>query len=260
MGGMRPLLVALAAAIAVSSPPAAGAGILRFGAGYSHAGGGFDGVTTGGYSVGAIPVLVDLFDTSYRLEAEEGELLFVDYELPVSDRLGVQFAIEGFETDLALRAVHDGREVDLETGNTRPFSRTTSYSGRIKVFPATVGLLYHPLRRPSADLYLGPVVGWIFSDDADYERPDRGSYNEGPVEVSDELVYGAVAGIDLPLDHSGWAFSGSVRYLRSNLRQETVPYVRWGHFALLYSDGTSRDLDLDAWVVHVGLGRRLGKR
>ena len=61
------------------------------------------------------------------------------------------------------------------------------------------------------------------------------------LSFDDDLGFGLRAGVDVPIGHGGsWIVSAGLRYLK----------------AILESDGTGEDLDLDPLMVSIGVGYR----
>jgi outer membrane protein W len=112
--------------------------------------------------------------------------------------------------------------------------------GEIDLVLLTVDAHFHFLADRGFDLYAGPTLGNAFW--GDIEVPP--SLGPGDVGTDDELVYGGVAGLDVPFGESGWAFASAARVL----------------FAEVPPEGSSEDIGVDPIEIMAGVSYTFGRR
>lgn len=93
------------------------------------------------------------------------------------------------------------------------------------------------------DIYIGPVVGYIFYDDTlnVLVGPDSTPLS---IPIDDDVAFGGVLGVDIDVDDSGWFFTSSVKYLDASFN------------ARIRDDGTADEIRFDPWIFRLGCGYR----
>jgi outer membrane protein W len=166
-------------------------------------------------------------------DAGNGFSLVGEYRL--NDRLGVELGAQWSENDLELRLTGVAF-----CGST--FCVLTA-SDSVRPLTLSLGLDIHLTPGRRADLYVGPVLGYVLYTDPTFRVMD------GTLEVliEDELVWGGVVGLDVPLGDRGWHFSSSIRYLRAKADAEGRDDE---------GEAGAASLDFDPLAVAVGFGYR----
>lgn len=185
-------------------------------------------------------------DLDWQMSPEPGELVTVDAddtwglgisgEYQVSELLGVELGI--------LRTSPDVRIVSEEQSLGLSLSATDS----LTMTPLSIGLNFHLTSARRFDFYLGPFLAYVLYGDLEWRVNETVVVGGVPIvldetlrtSVANDLAYGAVAGVDIPLGPEGWCFSGAVKYLATEL-DATNP------------DGDSENLSLDPLLVLVGV-------
>ena len=185
-------------------------------------------------------------DLDWRMSPEPGDLITVDAddswglgisgEYQVSELLGVELGI--MRTSPDIRIVSEERNHGLSVSATDGLTTT----------PLSIGLNFHVTSARHFDLYLGPFLAYVLYGDLEWRVNETVVVGGVPIvldetlrtSVSNDLAYGAVAGIDIPLGPDGWCFSGAIKYLATEL-DATDP------------EGDSENLSLDPLMVLVGV-------
>ena len=169
------------------------------------------------------------------LVGDAGMGLSIVGERRISDRLGFELGVQWNEHDLELQlggVVFCGSTFCLVTA-----------SDSVRPITLSFGLDVHLTPGRRADLYVGPVLAYVLNDDPTFRFLDETLR----VFMDDNLAWGGVVGLDVPVGDRGWHFCGSLRYLESE------------------SDVTARDdegeagtasLDFNPVSVAVGFGYR----
>jgi outer membrane protein W len=173
-------------------------------------------------------------------EADDAFGLSIAYEYMVVDQIGIEFNAMWTEfdfdaTQFALTA--PGGEDEIE-----------DFDGDFSMMPLTLGVNFHFGEVSEPHLYLGPVVGWAFYGDVDWNDDDN---NIGDVtvpgldatDVDDDFIYGGVVGFDWPIGGGNWTFNARGRYLVSQAEEDA-------------EDPDTFDVDIDPWMIEVGFGYR----
>ena len=116
---------------------------------------------------------------------------------------------------------------------------------RIDTTPILARVNWHLTPESKADVYVGPVAGWVRYSDVDVTF-------KGPIEVINVLVdpdiatkdgfaWGAHLGLDVPFGSGGWFFNGGLTFLKAEVESR---------------DFESNSFDLDPLTAHVGVGYR----
>jgi len=173
--------------------------------------------------------------TSVGLTGDAGFGLGLAVEYPANERVGVELGAQWSENDLQL-------ELRGEMFCGSAFCAVTA-TDSVRPLTLSLGLNFHLTPERGADLYVGPVLGYVLYPDADF----RAMGEAVEVSIDDDLAWGGVIGLDVPFGDRGWQFSASIRYLQAN------------------ADATGRDdegeagrasIDLDPLTVAVGVGYR----
>ena len=170
-----------------------------------------------------------------RVDADSAWGLGISGEYRASDLLGVELGILRSSPDVNIQV--DDAVLDV----------TVRASDGLTMTPVSLGLNFHltPTRR--FDLYLGPYLAYVLYGDLEWRVNETIVVGGVPVEfdqslrmsIANDLAYGAVAGADIPLGPEGWYFSGTLKYLATEL-DSTDP------------EGDSETLSLDPFIVAVG--------
>lgn len=173
--------------------------------------------------------------SSVRLTGDAGLGFSLVGEYRVTDRLGVELGAQWSENDL-----------ELEYGGIAFCGSAfciVTVGDSVRPLTLSVGLDIHLTPGRRADLYVGPVLGYVLYSDPTF----RAMGETLRVSMDDDFAWGGVVGLDVPLGDEGWHLSGGVRYLEAG------------------SDVTARDeegvagtasLDFDPVAVFVGFGYR----
>lgn len=97
----------------------------------------------------------------------------------------------------------------------------------------TVNGNFHVLEGDGYDLYVGPTLGYVFWGSVDTDLASN-------FQADDELLFGGVVGIDVPLGDGAWGVSGALRYLLTDLAIE----------------GASQDIGVDPFQFRVSVSYR----
>ena len=80
--------------------------------------------------------------------------------------------------------------------------------------PFLVGLNYHLTPSSRADLYLGPLVSYVFYEDIMLQYGSE----DALFEIDDDFAFGAALGLDLYVGAEGhWSLNASLRYLETSV-------------------------------------------
>lgn len=116
---------------------------------------------------------------------------------------------------------------------------------RFEATPILARLNWHLTPAKKADVYIGPVAGWILYGDGEVRFKGKNELID-PVPdpgfgIDDGFAWGAHAGVDVPVGGGGWFLHGGLTYLLADVE----------------SDVSDEDLfDLDPLVAHIGIGYR----
>ena len=171
-----------------------------------------------------------------KIDADDSWGLGVSGEYQVSDLLGVELGV--------MRATPDVRIRSEESSLGLSFSA----SDGLTMTPLSIGLNFHLSAKRPFDLYLGPYLAYVLYNDLEWRVNETFVVDGIPItidetlriSVANDLAYGAVAGVDIPLGPEGWFFSGALKYLATEL-DATDP------------EGESENLSLDPFIVAIGI-------
>jgi outer membrane protein W len=156
------------------------------------------------------------------------------FEYRVSDHLGIEVgAVTGKVDD----------ELGFDFFGEEAFSIETS----LRVTPVLARLNFHLTPGHKADLYLGPVAGWVRYGDIDVRVrvPGEGSVLADHVENKDGFAWGGHIGLDVPFGQRGFFFTSDATYLKATVKPSDKSAA-----------GGATDFDLDPLIVQVGIGYR----
>jgi outer membrane protein W len=191
---------------------AEGPNVVRFGVGYVAPTGDLSGPVSISADLGDGTTLA--FEGTLTLEPQSEMALFFAYERRFSDLLGAEVAVWNAKHDVDGRLagtywlLDSGSGMLIETG---PLDFTEKY-GDVSVMPFTVGLDFHLTPKARVDLYAGPFVAYVFYGDFEVEGESLG--------VEDDVTWGGVVGLDVPIGKGGWLLTGAVRYLDTEAEPE----------------------------------------
>ena len=185
-------------------------------------------------------------DLDWRMSPAPGDVVSVDAddawglgvsgEYQVSGLLGVDLGI--------MRAVPD---VNILVDDTLLGASLNATDG-LTMTPLSIGLNFHLTPGQRFDLYLGPFLAYVLYSDLEWRVNETIDVGGVPIvidetlrmSVANDLAYGAVAGIDIPVGSRGWYLSGTLKYMATEL-DITDP------------DGDSENLSLDPIIVAIGV-------
>lgn len=214
---------------------AEGPNVVRFGVAYVAPTGDLSGPVSISGDLGDGTMLA--FEGTLTLEPQPEVALFFAYERRFSDLLGAEIGVWNAKHDVDGRLngtywlLDSGSGMLLETG---PLDVTEKY-GDVSVMPFTVGLNFHLTRKSRVDLYAGPFVAYVFYGDFEVAGESLG--------VEDEVTWGGVVGLDVPVGEGGWLLTGAVRYLDTEATPEN-------------SELGGDPIDVTPWVAQLSAGVR----
>lgn len=157
----------------------------------------------------------------------------IDFEHRFSDRFGLGVTVMRSDHDLNARGSATATITDDAT-NTVLFSQTETISltAGVDMTPVLVGANFHFGPNGKVDLYAGPFLGYVTFGDIVFENEREALKNE--------VAYGAVVGLDVPLGDRPAAFSVAARYMIASVEPD--------------EPGVNQALDVDPWVLMFGVG------
>jgi len=122
-----------------------------------------------------------------------------------------------------------------------------SVESSFRVTPVLARLNFHLTPGHKADLYLGPVAGWVRYGDINVRVrvPGEGSVLADHVTNKDGFAAGAHIGLDVPFGSRGFFFTSDATYLKATVKPDAKSAA-----------AGALDFDLDPVIVQVGLGYR----
>lgn len=137
--------------------------------------------------------------------------------------------------------------VDFEFTDDASFTTVAAFDAT----PLLAELDWHLTPDKGVDVYVGPVVGWTRYGDIKVSFEGDIAFIDifpvPPIKTKDAFVWGAHAGIDVPLGSAGWFFSGDLTFLGADLE-------RGGEVVI--ADGEEESFRLNPVLVHFGIGFR----
>jgi outer membrane protein W len=194
----------------------------------------------GGHSVAA----ADLSDLGWRLKLTAASLQSTGgggSNSSIGAGLGFEYRASehfGFEVGAVSSQIKD--ELGFSFGD-----QDLAIESSFRVTPVLARLNFHLTPGHKADLYLGPVAGWVRYGDIDVRVhvPGEGSFLADHVQNKSGFAGGAHIGLDVPIGTRGLFFTSDATYLKATVKPASS------------SDGAS-SFDLDPLIVQVGLGYR----
>lgn len=123
-------------------------------------------------------------------------------EYQFSTRLGVELGVLGASS------------VKVTSGT---FGGTTGTAVEVSSFtPYTVGLNVHLTPDRSVDLYVGPQLALVSYSGVDVRVTAFGASTT--VSVDDDVGWGAIVGLDIPLGKHGWLIQTNLRYIDTDIK------------------------------------------
>jgi|SRR6185312_8765179 len=146
----------------------------------------------------------------------------------------------GFEIGAVSSQIKD--ELGFSFGD-ESFSVESSF----RVTPLLARLNFHLTPGHKADLYLGPVAGWVRYGDNNVRVhvPGEGSFLVDSVKNKDGFAGGAHIGLDVPFGTRGFFFTSDATYLKARVKPDSESAA-----------AGALDFDLDPVIVQVGFGYR----
>lgn len=144
----------------------------------------------------------------------------------------------GFEVGAVSSQVKD--DLDFSFGD-ESFTVESSF----RVTPVLARLNFHLTPGRRADLYLGPVAGWVRYGDTEVRInvPGEGSFLAGHAPNKDGFAGGAHIGLDVPFGTRGLFFTSDATYLKAKVKPASN------------SEGED-SFNLDPVIVQAGFGYR----
>lgn len=169
-----------------------------------------------------------LFDGGMTVDVVTSSGLILDYEYRWSDLIGIDVGLFHTNHDLDVRL--DGHLTVIDSGSGEvlfdgSFDETETL-GDLTMTPLMVGVPFHLTNRWKLDVYVGPLVGYVFYGDLNSQG--------GSTPIEDNFAYGLLAGFDGPLGKGKWVLGAGLRYLQTEavledpeLGQATVEVNPW---------------------------------
>jgi hypothetical protein len=202
-------------------------------------------------------VQVDI-ETVQFADPEGGGGVNVGFELLVNPFLGLDFNL-GYSTirfdpvmtgTLTITPLVGDPPVP-DPDNAESADLAASQTGEMGMIPLTLGFNFHVLRTRTLDLYLGPLVGYVYYTDLKLEPgtltvdppifPLEEEIEADAVDIKGSGAWGAAVGLDVRFGVSRWMLSVAGRYLATTAEE---------------SGGDHNSLRIDPWVFQVGVGYR----
>ncbi len=140
-----------------------------------------------------------------------------------------------FGLDLGVLSVGS---VDISAG---VVGGTTGSNLEVSSFtPVTVGLNVHLTPDRPLDLYVGPVLAWVSYSGLDIRTAIATAGSS--VSVDDDVGFGAIIGLDVPLGEWGWLIQANLRFIATDISNSGV--------------AVTIDSKFDPLIVSVGFGYR----
>jgi outer membrane protein W len=162
------------------------------------------------------------FGTSY--DSGFGGGLRGEYQF--SDRFGVELSMLS------------AGSVELSSGNSEGnFGSSVTVSA---FTPVMLGLNVHLTPDGPVDVYAGPLLALVRYSDVEFIAA-MGTASAS-VSIEDDVGWGAIVGIEVPLGSRGWLVQGNLRYIDTDLKDSV------GVFSI--------DSDFDPLILSIGVGYR----
>ena len=118
---------------------------------------------------------------------------------------------------------------------------TTASSVEVSSFAAyTVGVNVHLTQDRPVDVYVGPLIALVQYSDVEAGTTLGGTTTS--VSIDDDIGFGAIVGIDVPLGERGWLVQASLRYIKTDIKGS--------------EGGVTIDSDFDPLIFSAGVGYR----
>lgn len=186
-------------------------------------------------------------DLDYRVPTSEDEPditataagsfgLGISAEYQFSDRLGLELGILRTTPKITLDYSFGDLGLQLQT------------SDNLAMTPISLGLDIHLLPKERLDVYIAPVVAYVWNSDLEFiidQTFEIGGQtlrirDEARVTVASEFAYGATLGVDIPFSARPWAVATSLRYLATELDARDP-------------EGDRISPDFNSWILTAGL-------
>lgn len=232
----RSLIIGLAACVVglgVVAEAAEGKNVIRFGGAYVSPTGDLSGAYSIEGDLGNGTMLT--VEGTLTLEPQSAVAPFFGYERRFTNRLGLEVATWLAKHDVDGRVqgtywlLDSGTGMLIETGSID----VTDTFGEVNVMPLSVGLNVHLIPKSRVDLYVGPTLDYVFYGDFKVEGES--------LSIDDDVTWGAVLGLDIPLGDKGWMLTGAARYLDTEAEPTDM------------GPGDA-PLDVKPWIVQISAG------
>lgn len=159
--------------------------------------------------------LAVLFDDTIGKVEYQGALgVGADYEFRLNELIGLDFGLQYFQPDVEFKA---GGLVAKDTG---------------RFVPWTGAVLFHVVRTPGLDFYLGPELAYVMYGDV-------AVVDVGAVEFKNELTVGGKLGIDVPFSPR-WSFNAGLEYIDAKSETDVgAPNVEFNPKPLIFTAGAT---------------------
>lgn len=182
----------------------------------------------------------------HRLSADSNVGVGLDFEIMVTDRVGIDTAFNYSRQDVAADfsgqitfTPYLGQPPTLFPDLNESASIVGAGGGRVNLFLLTVGANVHLLQNDRLDLYAGPVVGLAhisaelntggftaaFPSFTSHTPMAGGSWDGS----SNHLALGGLIGFDAPISNKGWLVSTSFKYVPVENLNPWFVQVSLGH-------------------------------
>ena len=146
-------------------------------------------------------VSADVGSSTFTAGFDTGIGAGVRGEYQFTNMLGVEFGVLGASS------------VDVTSGL---FGGTLGTSVEVSSFaPFSVGLNVHLTQGRPIDLYLGPMLALVRYDSVDV-RTTIGTASTS-VSIDNDVGWGAILGLDIPLGGGGWLIQTNLRYIDTDI-------------------------------------------
>lgn len=205
--------------------------------------------STGGFETGTFRDKFFFRETS-TTEADGGSAfgLQAGYEFRPVQRLGIALAAEAVSVDMGFREIREVESFDFISGDFVTDTARAGADGELSMTPVTLAAHVYLTRGSKVDVYVGPVVGYVFYGDlkedswfASFENNPSAEVLGEPVkwELENDNIVGGIFGLDLNLGQGAGSFHVAAAYYDGS----TVPKDEEAGF----------EIDVDPIVLRAGV-------
>lgn len=142
------------------------------------------------------------FSSKERLEVDNDNGFFFDYERMIAKKLGLKFGANFNKYDL-----------DVSSGPRQ------GHFGELKQTPLTVNLLFHPAPLSHTDFYIGGGFAYVLNKKIDIEN-DFGPGGRNALDVDDDKTWNAQLGVDFRFGDSNFGLNLDAKYIKQSADSE----------------------------------------